>query len=94
MRIICTFYELFYSRKVELKCFLNDPHLLTDLLEGFQGFVEMFLFVSGGNLHADAGLAFWHNRIVETYYVNSFLKQFCCKFLRKRGIIQHHRANS
>ena len=53
----------------------QHAQFLADFDKGGDTFVEMFLFVSGGNLNADTRLSFGYHRIVESGYENAFFLQ-------------------
>ena len=73
---------------------VNDTEFLTDLGEGGDALVEMLLLVAGGNLDADAGLALRDHRIVEAGDVDALFLQTGRHLLRKRGVVEHHGADS
>lgn len=50
--------------------------LLANLCECGNGLVQMLPLVSGRDLNTDAGLVLRHNRVVETYYINTLVQKF------------------
>ena len=59
----------------------KNLQLLSDLGEGRNCAVQLFLAVSCGNLNPDSCQVLRNYRIVETYDINAFVQKFGCHLL-------------